>query len=347
MQRYSKDDDEQWQQKVEELAFRGFTLEALLNFYKGLGGDYMAHFDPGRHTTNDVVRQAIIPLSKEGKNAYSQVMMGNEPIRPDCMVTHNWSNLFRDLIACIIADALNEAEFGRVAYCMDHHWDVLERWLTALNKMETTYWICAFSVSQHDGICGANPGNVADTVTGEEHPVCDCGKPKYFNSDPPVRTDGNSILCEMNKFDDMMCYLAATDQGFRQIIAVDRGFELFSRAWCIAELAAAHEMGMVQLLKVSSADNLDRQEQKLHNLKVREMKASRPEDVIEILNKIADKEEFDRRVQELLFGSIFANWRNLDTEEQLKHAGRMARWECVARLDQQSLVWHTTSSKSS
>jgi len=347
MDLYKKDDDEQWQEKVEELALRGFTLEALLEFYRGLGGDYMPHFDPSKHTTNDVVRQAIIPLSSKRASAYSEIMMDNVPTRPDCMVTHNWGNLFRDLIACVIADALNEAEFSRVGYAMDHHWDVLEEWLEALGKMKTTYWICAFSVSQHDGICGANPDHSKDSVTGEEHPVCSCGKPKYFNGDPPLRGDGKSIRCEMNKFDDMMCYLAAMDEGVRQIIAVDRQFVLFSRAWCVAELAAAHEMGMSQSLKVSSSDNLDREEQKLHNLRVREMQASRPEDVQEILQKIADKDEFDRRVQELLFGNIFAGWRNLDTEEQLMQAGRMARWEAIARLDRQSLIWHTTSSSDS
>merc|ERR1712048_701815 len=104
-----------------------------------------------------------------------------------------------------------------------------------------SYWVCAFCVNQHAGICGGNPYHGTDAVTGVEYPVCGCGLRKAWNTTEPVLDeDGRSIPCEMNKFDDMMELLSATDSNFAQVIAVDASFELFSRAWCVAEIAAAH-----------------------------------------------------------------------------------------------------------
>ena len=59
--------------------------------------------------------------------------------------------------------------------------------------------------------------------------------------------NGRSVECEMNKFDEMMAFLSYHDKSFAQVIAVDAGFELFSRAWCVSELAKAHSCGMKQL----------------------------------------------------------------------------------------------------
>ena len=64
-------------------------------------------------------------------------------------------------------------------------------------------------MNQHEAICGGNPFTDTDPVTGVVHPVCTCGAPKYFNHDPPVRADGKSTQCQMNKFDDMMAIVPA------------------------------------------------------------------------------------------------------------------------------------------
>ncbi len=117
--------DSDWQAKVEELAGRGFTLEALLNFYHGLGQEYMTHFDASKSTTADVVRQAIIPLSQPHGCALATVMMHSVPTRPQKMVTHNWGNLFTDLVAAIVADSLGDAEFDLLAFMLDHHFEKL------------------------------------------------------------------------------------------------------------------------------------------------------------------------------------------------------------------------------
>ncbi len=66
------------------------------------------------------------------------------------------------------------------------------------------------------------------------------------------------------------------------MVAVDASLDLFGRA-CVAELAEAHRMGMAQSLKMRNKDILIRRQLTLQGLKVQNMKASRPQDVVEIL----------------------------------------------------------------
>ena len=42
------------------------------------------------------------------------------------MVTHSWRNLFRDLVAAVIADAAGESSFGLVAALLEEDVSVLE-----------------------------------------------------------------------------------------------------------------------------------------------------------------------------------------------------------------------------
>lgn len=241
------------------------------------------------------------------------------------MVTHNWSNLFRDLVAAIVADALGEPDFAFIAKLMDKHMTVLRGLLTSEMRART-YWVCALSVNQHRGICAANPFRSVDSLTGFEHPVCSCGCPKYFNSDPPLRDDGKSILCEINKFDDMIAYLAATNSKFVQVIAVDAGFDLFSRAWCVAEIAESHKMGVKQRLKIHSQEALEQSRDCLRSMDIQKMQASRPEDVQEILSKIADPYAFNLYMQEILFNEegLLLLWRLLDAKQMTLEVGRVA-----------------------
>eukprot|EP00931_Biecheleriopsis_adriatica_P033441 TRINITY_DN19408_c2_g1_i1.p1 TRINITY_DN19408_c2_g1~~TRINITY_DN19408_c2_g1_i1.p1 ORF type:complete len:734 (+),score=127.56 TRINITY_DN19408_c2_g1_i1:36-2237(+) len=324
MSRYQKSQEE-WQDKVEELAGRGFTLAALLSFYKQIR-QFMPHFDSSQHTTTDVVREAIIPASSEKACSLAEVLMDGKTVRPKKMVTHNWGNVFRDLVAAIIADSLGEDEFCKVAYLLDHDVSTLESWLEKGDCFSTTYWVCAFSVSQHDGICAENPFGTRDTVTGELHPVCFCNKPKSFNDTPPT-LDGRSINCEMNKFDDMIAYLAATDAKFSHVVAVDSCFVLFNRAWCIAELAMSYNMGMEQHLVIHSGKCLLQYEDMLRNVKVEKMKATRPEDVEEILAKIPDKAAFNEQLQRLIFAELLGNFDHLDSSQRMKRIGSLVRWQ--------------------
>jgi hypothetical protein len=74
-----------WDEKTYELAHRAVTLRALLEFYSSLPAK-MPHFDPARHKTSDIVRQVIIPMSRQspyGDCAAAMVLMGGREILPD------------------------------------------------------------------------------------------------------------------------------------------------------------------------------------------------------------------------------------------------------------------------
>jgi len=145
--------------KVEELAGRGFTLRALLRFYGDLPS-YMPHYDPERSTTNDVVRQVIIPRSAAAKTAFADLMHSKDAPRfPAVMVTHNWGNLFCHLIAAIVADALGSPFFFNIVSRLDGRYlDALLAELEEQGVSERTYWVCAFSVNQHVSICDQASG---------------------------------------------------------------------------------------------------------------------------------------------------------------------------------------------
>merc|ERR1712070_910197 len=101
---------------------------------------------------------------------------------------------------------------------------------------------------------------------------------------------------------------------------------LFSRAWCVAELAMSHIMGMNQHMVLHSCRSLMDKQESLRSLRVQEMQASRPEDVDEILAKIPDHEEFNRQLQYLIFGTLLEGFQSADAAHRMQRVGRMARW---------------------
>ena len=211
----------EWEAKVRELAGRGISLRELLRFYRRLGSEIMLSYQSDVHTTNDVVRLAITPLTAASCSSYAELVNGNESLMPKKMVTHNWSNLFRDLLASVVANAVGEHTFELVSALLSDEAGVnaVEQIIELQGNLEVVYWICAFSVNQHAGICGANPRGDVDPITMLPHPVCSCRRPKFFNETPPLNDSGESILCEMNKFDDMMSFLASTDPSFSEVVA--------------------------------------------------------------------------------------------------------------------------------
>jgi len=235
-------------------------------------------------------------------------------------VTHNWGNLFRDLVAAICADALGEDEYSSISHILMNNPSNLEDWIYARGAHLRTYWVCAFSVNQHAAICGGNPYNDTDPVLLEIHPTCPCGLTKHFSG----------LGCEMNKFDVMMSYLSATDSNFAQVVAIDFQFVLFSRAWCVSEIAAANTAGMIQSLKIHSSWSLAQKAETLRLLKIEDMEASRPEDKAEILATIADTAAFDAHVQHMLFEELIPAWGNTDDMEQMNRIGSNARWIAYA-----------------
>ncbi|CAE8603875.1 unnamed protein product [Polarella glacialis] len=338
-----------WNQTVQSLSARSLQVEELLEFFGRLGPRrdasgkeaVMPSYDPWRSTTNDVVRGAIIPLSRAGNCglAYAHCLPGAEASAsatlPDCMVSHTWSALFLDLVAAVVADALELHEYGNVAQRLEAPGGVQKLLREVRRKSCQRYWICAFCVNQHAGICSSfgsepTPGSDRhsrwdagrrDTVSGDVFRLCSCSEPKYF--------DGP--MCEMNKFDGMMQLLQHRQPSLRHLVAVDRRFELFSRAWCVAELVQSYLSNLPQTVLLLSNRVLDIQAEdletynRLATLTVLECKASREEDRLQILAKIPDVHEFDVQLQAVIFGSRGLLRNALAGFDRVDAAARAAR----------------------
>ena len=334
----------EWVRKTRHLATRGIFLADLIAFYKQIFDPAIMSFKPSVHTTNDVVRLGIIPLTSSTCSSYAELLNRDRSLVPSIMVTHNWSNLFRDLVASIVAHAMGEHSFDFIAELLSdmEGTKVLEEALLVKGLLTKSYWICAFAVNQHTGICGANPRLDIDPVTKAPHPTCPCSTPKFFNKDPPLGKHGESIQCEMNKFDDMMALLAFHDLNFQQIVAVDANIDLFGRAWCIAELAEAQRLGMNQKLMLKSNTTLFRRQGTLEGLKVEKMQASRPEDVQHILAKIPDTEAFNQNLRRLIFdrGGLLATWKNADVLQRMEELSHVLRWAKLShQVENGELIW--------
>lgn len=316
--------DPAWRAKVSELAHRSISVGGLLDFYckLGAGGEVMHHFHPHYHTTNDVVRSAIVPLSRlEGRGGVAYSSLGaadcpEEGTLPECMVTHDWRNLFVHLVAAVVANSMGHDQYHKVAAdLVDGQIDDVRDKVQAAGGLERRYWICAFCVNQHSSICdgfGRPPpndlkgaarweANCHDSLTSDLLPRCHCTETKHFNDSP--------ASCELNKFDSMMGFLLQSVPGFRQLVAVDRKFDIFTRLWCIAELVEASLSAMPQEVclfsdKVLGIDNEDLSIYiKLASLTAADCCATRPEDKAAILAKIPNVHEFDAQLQALIFGT--------------------------------------------
>jgi hypothetical protein len=232
----------------------------------------------------------------------------------------------------MVADGLHEPTFDRItAELEEGRIEELKYELAEKGTLHRRYWVCAFCVNQHAAICGgfgpAPPEGTenhaawlrksADSVTKETFPLCTCNQPKFF-SDCPVE-------CEVNKFDCLMDYLMELlgPKVFSQTVACDCKFELFNRAWCVAELVEADTMSMQQFMRISSKGALDRHYKKLAQLDVQKCEASRIEDKEAILAKIDDFSAFNERLQWLIFGQggLLCEW--MDGESKVAGAGRV------------------------
>jgi len=334
----------EWITRVDELAGRSIDLAELLRFYHSLGepAGPMPHYDPLRHTTNDIVRQVIIPVTQTadgGGVAYADLNGPSPEKLPNCMVTHSWSNLFLHLVAAVVAEALEVDEYSELAAQLAaQNSKGMEEALRARGKAHQRYWICAFCVNQHASICArfnkappvATPEyarwdrNRRDSVTHKIFPLCSCSEPKHLNDNSPDK-------CELNKFDVMMEHLNQEVLGFRQLAAVDRDFNLFSRIWCIAELVQAHTSGIPQTVCIYSNEVLALQNEdlslfvKLATLTATECSASRQADKEEILSKISDIDEFDAQLQVTIFGERGFLQQHVVGLDVLDAAARSAR----------------------
>ncbi|CAE7350137.1 unnamed protein product [Symbiodinium sp. CCMP2456] len=164
-------------------------------------------------------------------------------------------------------------------------------------KLDVPYWVCAFSVNQHAGICATPPPT--DT-TGYPIIPCECTRAKHLSGD----------LSEMNKFDDMMAYLKkylreksireSSHVRLQQVVAMEVNFSLLTRVWCVAELVEANNLHLTQTIKLHSGASQRSCLDKIMNLDVAEAQASFPADKELVLSKIEDIPAFNNRLQNLL-----------------------------------------------
>ena len=315
-----------WTAKAGELSLRGMTLRSLLQFYQqDLPSMPDWRYVPKDHKTRDVVRRAIIPLTCAEGCAFAVSSLNRDGAqRAAVMVTHNWSNVYKDLLAAVVSDALQECSFHLATRLLEGDCELLCKILSESGRLDDTYWVCAFAVNQHNSICHTNPGD-RDPITNELHPVCNCRNVNI--SDP----DGTSVASEINKFDDVMYHLAAAG-GCRQVIAADESFDLFNRAWCVAEMAEAKRLRMPMSLKVSSRTTIMKCAHALQNLDVRSMRATSETDKELILDKIrstTDIDKFNAELQSLIFdpqSGLLASWTAMDSLQRIAEVGRLLRW---------------------
>ncbi|OLP78257.1 hypothetical protein AK812_SmicGene41594 [Symbiodinium microadriaticum] len=325
---------EVYDQVVKQLANRSFRLSALLHFWERLlDGQVMPGFDPRRSLTNDVVRRAIIPESRDGQDgsALAAVWSSTETTA-QIMVTHNWSNGFGSLVAAILADALGLAAYEKVADKIAAKAGIEKVRAKLVCKLETTYWVCAFSVNQHASICdsfGTEPPQGTsewsawdrrryDSVTGHAFQLCSCQVEKVFS-----HTDAR---CELNKFDDMMTHLALEVAGFAHLIVVDDAFDVLFRAWCVAEIFEASVLGMEPRIQVPSQSAVDQNYDRLRLLDVRQCTSTSQADKEMIISKISDVDVFNEKIQNIVFSEelgLFAQW--VDGNERSRQVGRIVR----------------------
>ena len=69
------------------------------------------------------------------------------------MVTHNWNNVFGNLLSAILADALGLSAHQEIAVKIATTSGFQQVRAKLTGKLETTYWVCAFSINQHASIC--------------------------------------------------------------------------------------------------------------------------------------------------------------------------------------------------
>lgn len=282
--------DPAWIAKVADLGTRGILLEELLNFYKLLYEE-VPEFRPCESTLFDVVTAAILPMSRSGHGgeALATLWSKGAPRQPEIMVTHCWRNVFTNLVAALLADALGRREYAELAgQLCDGSLPELVEEARQRGALQRVYWICAFCVNQHSTMCHKRG--------------CTCAEPKTAKLGPNQS--------EVNKFDDMMAFMSRRAKSLSQIVAMDADFSLVGRAWCVAELVEAYYHLIPQKLYVPSAESLEQHRTQMQDFDVRQCKASDPNDVDFILAKINDKDKFNNQVRALIFGhrGLLSKW---------------------------------------
>ena len=113
--------------------------------------------------------------------SYATAVNCGRAVMAQKMVTHNWGNKFAHLLGAIFSAALELETYDKVVDLLKKKdFEELHKLLQEKKQLSVPYWVCAFSVNQHAGICGRAPP--LDT-TGHEIKPCHCHTEKHFDGD--------------------------------------------------------------------------------------------------------------------------------------------------------------------
>ena len=113
--------------------------------------------------------------------SYATAVNCGQKVMAQKMVTHNWGNKFAHLLGAIFSAALDLETYDHVVNLLKKKdFEQLHSLLKEKEQLSVPYWVCAFSVNQHAGICGRAPP--LDT-TGHEIRPCQCHTEKHFDGD--------------------------------------------------------------------------------------------------------------------------------------------------------------------
>jgi hypothetical protein len=232
----------------------------------------------------------------------------------------------------VVSDALGTHVYGQISSKL-RAGNVLEvkQALQERGALKRSYWFCALSVNQHSNICGSfAPGSSdaqnTDTVTGKLYALCQCRTTKHFND--------SAEYCEINKFDAMLEGMRRQHgNAFRLVVAVDPTFDLFKRIWCIAEIVKSRRLRIHIDLKFEAEDTLRNRLvlRERDQLRVQDCRATRQDDVNEVLRTIGDDDDqrnFNEFLQDLIFDEshgLFAQYqrRTGDSSTALAEVGHV------------------------
>jgi hypothetical protein len=236
----------------------------------------------------------ISPLTEDVGFPYAVLVSGGEYKLADKIVSHTWSDKFFHMVAAVLADASNQCTYEDIAKQMSAgQFEDVQALLDDTGAMEVVYWICCFAVNQHGAHCHENLPK-----------PCNCRTKKHLRGK----------LSEMNKFDVMMRYLKVRNiersnqncegrpstKRLGQVCAIDTGFEVFTRTWCLAELVEADNSFIDQVLVIHSYPTLQDVCGQVDGINIQHANVTCEEDKRMILAKIADTRAFNDKVRSLV-----------------------------------------------
>ena len=93
---------------------------------------------------------------------------------------------------------------------------------------------------------------------------------------------------------------------------------------------------MRQSLVIVNSETLEANAAFLRTIRTGNMRATRPQDVVEILARVPDKKLFNSNLQKLLFEDLIPQWSDLDAEQRFEAIGQVARWQQIANANHAS-----------